>query len=77
MAGDQTKAYEVWDDAIEKFKSNQMTYRVIANYAIERRDFEKAIELLNLGKKITKDPYLYSYDLGRTLQHNNALPRSC
>ena len=53
-AGDRTKAYSVWDDATEKFKSNQMTYRVIANYAIDKRDFEKAIELLNKGKRDNK-----------------------
>jgi tetratricopeptide (TPR) repeat protein len=81
MGGDQTKAYEVWDDAVEKFKSNQMTYRVIANYAIERRDFEKAIELLNLGKKATNDPYLYSYDLAElyniTMRYRKAAEEYC
>ncbi len=67
-AGDRTKAYQVWDDATEKFKSNQMIFRVIANYAIEKRDFEKAIEFLNSGKGISKDPFLYSYDLGELYQ---------
>ena len=67
-AGDRTKAYSVWDEAAEKYKTNQMTYRVIANYAIDRRDFEKAIELLNKGKQINPDPYLYSYDLGELYQ---------
>ena len=51
-AGDRTKAYETWDNTIEKFKTNQMTIRIISNYVIERRDFEKAIEYLNLGKKV-------------------------
>lgn len=63
-AGDRTKAYQVWDDATEKFRTNPMTFRIIANFAIERRDFEKAIELLNQGKKLSKDAFLYSYDLG-------------
>jgi tetratricopeptide (TPR) repeat protein len=67
-AGDRTKAYSVWDEAINKFKSSQMTVRIIANYVIDRRDFEKAIDYLNLGKEITKDPFLYSYDLAELYQ---------
>ena len=67
-AGDRTKAYKVWDDAIEKFKTNPMTFRIITNFAIEKRDFEKAIEYLNRGKEISKDPFLYSYDLGELYQ---------
>ena len=67
-AGDRTKAYQVWDDTAEKFKTNPMTLRIISNYAIEKRDFEKAIEFLNRGKEISKDPFLYSYDLGELYQ---------
>lgn len=67
-AGDRTKAYQVWDEAAGKFKDNQMAYRIIANYAIEKRDFEKAIEYLNRGKEINKDPFLFSYDLGELYQ---------
>lgn len=67
-AGDRTKAYQVWDDAAEKFKTNPMTLRIISNYAIEKRDFEKAIEYLKRGKEISKDPFLYSYDLGELYQ---------
>ena len=80
-AGDRTKAYSVWDDATEKFKSNQIIFRVISNYAIEKRDFEKAIELLNKGKEISKDPYLFSYDLGElysiTMRYREAVEEYC
>src|SRR5574338_679289 len=38
-AGDLNNAYEVWDETAKTFKPNQMTYRIIANYAIEKRDF--------------------------------------
>jgi tetratricopeptide (TPR) repeat protein len=67
-SGDRTKAYQVWDDTAEKFKTNPMTLRIISNYAIEKRDFEKAIGYLNRGKEISKDPFLYSYDLGELYQ---------
>ena len=80
-AGDRTKAYSTWDDATEKFKSTQMTFRVIANYAIEKRDFEKAIELLKRGKDLSKDQYLYSYDLGElysiTMRYREAAEEYC
>ncbi|MDD5608757.1 MAG: CDC27 family protein, partial [Ignavibacterium sp.] len=49
-AGSRTKAYKIWEDAIDQFKSNQMAIRIISNHAIEKRDFEKAIEYLNTGK---------------------------
>ncbi len=81
IAGNRTKAYQVWDGAIDKFKSNQMTFRIIANYAIERRDFEKAIEFLNRGKEISEDVYLYSYDLGElyqiTMRYREAAKEYC
>lgn len=80
-AGDRTKAYQIWDDAATKFKDSQITFRVIANYAIEKRDFEKAIEFLNRAKKISKDPYLYSYDLGElyniTMRYREAAEEYC
>jgi len=80
-AGDRTKAYQVWDDTAEKFKTNPMTFRIITNFAIERRDFEKAIELLNQGKKLSKDPFLYSYDLGElyniTMRYREAAEEYC
>lgn len=80
-AGDQNKAYQIWDDAIEKFRSNEMVYRIIANYAIEKRDFDKAIELLNKGKTISKDPSLYSYQLGElyniTMRYKEAAEEYC
>ena len=80
-AGDRTKAYQVWDDASEKFKTNPMTLRIISNYAIEKRDFEKAIEYLNRGKEVSKDPFLYSYDLGElyqiTMRYREAAEEYC
>lgn len=80
-AGDLTKAYVTWDDAIAKFKNNEMVYRIIANYAIEKRDFEKAVEYLNRGKEISKDPFLYSYQLGElyniTMRYREAAEEYC
>jgi tetratricopeptide (TPR) repeat protein len=80
-SGDRTKAYQVWGDAIDKFKTNQMTLRIISNFVIDRRDFEKAIEYLNRGKESSQDPFLYSYDLGElyqiTMRYREAASEYC
>lgn len=61
---DQTnKAFETWDKGISINPTSFVSYRVIANYAIENRAFEKAIDLLKLGKKYSEDPTMFSIDL--------------
>ena len=76
LMGNETKAYSVWEDGVNKLPQNETNYRMIANYAIERRDFEKAIDFLKRGKKISDDPFLYSFDLGNlyslTMQYKEA-----
>jgi tetratricopeptide (TPR) repeat protein len=80
-AGDQNRANNIWDTAGEKFKDNPMTFRILANFAVEKRDFEKAIELLNKGKKYNNDPYLFSYQLGElyniTMRYREAAEEYC
>lgn len=61
--GDETQAYKTWDDAVRKFSASPMIYRVIANYAIERRAFERAILYLSEGKKRSDEYFSFSFDL--------------
>ncbi len=63
--GNEQKAFKVWDEALEKPDVNIISFRVIANYAIERRAFEKAIEVYEKGKSRSDDKQIYSFDLGR------------
>ncbi|MGE5682575.1 MAG: tetratricopeptide repeat protein [Bacillota bacterium] len=63
LKGDETKAYESWDEAIKIFSDKPMVYRVIANYAIERRAFDKAVEILQQGKKVSNDSFNFSLDI--------------
>ena len=78
---DEKKAFSVWDDALKKLKPSYVNYRVLANHAIERRAFEKAIEFLQKGKKISNDPKFFSFDLGNlyslTMQYENAAKEYC
>ncbi|GMU95511.1 tetratricopeptide repeat protein [Ignavibacterium album] len=81
MMGDYKKAKEVWEIPLAKTNRNSINFRVIANYAIERRAFETAIEFLNRGKKESDDPTMYSFDLGElyslTMQYENASKEYC
>ena len=40
LMGNETKAFSIWDDGLNKVPQNQINYKLMANYAIERRAFE-------------------------------------
>ena len=63
LMGNETKAYSTWEDGLKKQPQSQFNYQLMANYAIERRDFEKAIDFLKRGKKISDNPLIFSFDL--------------
>jgi tetratricopeptide (TPR) repeat protein len=70
MMDDISKASEAWEKGIAANPANIIGYRVIANYAIENRAFEKAIDILERGKKISPDPTVFSYDLANIFTAN-------
>jgi len=63
MMDDISKASDAWEKGIAADPASTVVYRVIANYAIENRSFEKAIDYLERGKKISSDPTVFSFDL--------------
>ncbi len=81
LKGDEKKAFETWDEAINKFPKDPTVYRMMANYAIERRAFDKAIEYLNKGKDVTDDPRIFSFDLANiyslTMRYKDAAKEYC
>lgn len=81
MMGDYAKAQEVWEKPLKKSDRNNFAFRIIANYAIERRAFETAIEILRKGKENSDDPTVYAFDLGElyslTMQYENAATEYC
>jgi len=81
QTGDETSAYKTWDEAAKKFPSNSTTFRILANYAIERRAFEKAAEFLEKGKETADDPVSFSYELANiytlTMQYHEAAAEYC
>ncbi len=46
LIGNEKKAFDVWDNALEKMPLNPLNYKTMANYAIQRRAFDKAIDIL-------------------------------
>ena len=76
LMGNETKAFSVWNDGLNKLPQNQIYYKMMANYAIERRAFDKAIDFLKRGKKISDNPLLFSFDLANlyslTMQYKEA-----
>ena len=81
MMGNEQKAFEVWDEPFKFLEPNPAYYRTIASYAVERRAFEKAIDLYKKGKEIAKDNIYFSYDLAQlysiTMQFENAAEEYC
>ncbi len=61
--GDEAKAFSIWDEALDSAPQTIVSYRIIANYAIEKRVFNKAIEYLSRGKKIEDENFSISYEL--------------
>ncbi len=64
------KAFESWEKGITINPSSYIGYRVIANYAIENRAYEKAIDILKRGKKVSGDPMMFSMDLANIYAAN-------
>jgi tetratricopeptide (TPR) repeat protein len=81
LMGNEEKAYQVWDEPFSFLEPNPIYYRVIASYAVERRAFDKSIELFRRGKEISPNKIIYSYDLARlyslTMQYENAAEEYC
>ncbi|MCW8824206.1 MAG: tetratricopeptide repeat protein, partial [Ignavibacteriaceae bacterium] len=81
LMGNEEKAFESWDKPFYSGKVNPLFYRIIGEYAIERRAFEKAIELYEKGKEVSNDKILYAYDLIQlysiTMQFEKAAQECC
>jgi tetratricopeptide (TPR) repeat protein len=76
LMGNESKAFSIWDEGLKNAPQNQINYKVIAQYAIERRAFEKAIDFLKRGQEISDDPLTFSFDLANlysiTMQYEEA-----
>ncbi|MDP2301701.1 MAG: tetratricopeptide repeat protein [Ignavibacteria bacterium] len=81
LKGEEKKTYELWDKLLEQAGGNQNVYRILSNYAIELRTFDKAIEILVKGKNASPNKTIYSYDLANLyslrMQYAEAINEYC
>jgi len=81
MQGNYEKAYQIWEEPLRRPDADQSTFRVMANFAIERRAFDKAIEYLERGKPKTRDPFIFAMDLANlyslTMRYEKAAEEYC
>ena len=81
MKGNEKEAFKTWDDALKTLPQSEVNYRVIANYALDRRAFDKAIVYLKKGQDISSNPIYFAYDLGNlysvTMQYKDATDEYC
>lgn len=63
LMGNSEQAYKTWDEGLQTLPADPMKYRIIADFVLERRDFDKAIEILKKGKDESNDPVIFSYQL--------------
>lgn len=70
MMDNISKAYDSWERGLQSNPNSYITYRIIANYAIENRVFDKAIEILKRGKSFSADPVIFSFDLANIYSVN-------
>ncbi len=62
-AGKEKEAIEIWDKIIKTYKDNPGVYRMVSDYLIQNRLYDKAIEYLKTAQKISGVPELYAYEI--------------
>lgn len=62
LNSEEEKAFQLWDDFLDA-KKDLISFRILANTAIELRAFDKAIDLLQKAKAISKSEFYLGYDL--------------
>lgn len=81
LMGDETKAFKTWDDALDKMGNNIQIFRTMANFAIERRAFNKAIDILKRGQQSGDEKKTLSYEIANlyslTMQFKEAAEEYC
>ena len=79
--GEEEKANEVWNNALSINPNNAFAYRTIADYLLDNRIIERAIEVLEKGNTVADDNTIFSYDIANlysiTMQYEKATREYC
>jgi tetratricopeptide (TPR) repeat protein len=81
LMNNQEEAFKTWDNALKLNTGQINIYRIIANYAIQNRAFDKGIEYLRRGMEISNDKFIFAYDIGNllimTMKYEEAADEFC
>lgn len=79
--GEREMGDKVWDEALEKSAVNIVSYRILANYAIQERAYLKAIDVLKTAQHKLSDESLYAFDIAYlysvTMKYTEAAEEFC
>ncbi len=67
IKGVRDSAYAIWTKAIRMNPKSETNYRIISNYLIQNRAYDKAVEVLREGKLHSKNPNIFSFELANLL----------
>ncbi len=81
LLGNEKKANEIWNEALTINPENAFAYRTIADYMIDNRIIERAIEVLEKGNSVSDDNTIFSYDIANlysiTMKYEEATREYC
>lgn len=81
LMGNEASAMDAWDFALELEPDNAFAYRTIANYLVEHRLIDKAVEVLHKGNEASDDKTIFSYDIANfysiTMKFEEATKEYC
>lgn len=79
--GKEEEANKAWNNALTINPNNAFAYRTIANYLIDNRIIERAIEVLGKGNSVAEDNTIFSYDIANlysiTMKYEEATKEYC
>ncbi len=79
--GNDNLTFQIWDKALKTFPQNEVNYRIIGNYALQLRAFDKAIDYFKRGEAISRNPQYFAFDLANlftiTMRFKEAAEQYC
>lgn len=62
---DENRAFQIWDDLLNKNRTNITVYRMVANALVRGRHFDRAIEIYVRGRETIEKSQLFSLELAQ------------
>jgi len=66
LKGDTTKAYSVWEQALQLQPNNHQSYLTVSRMMRDRREYDRSIATLEKARKVTNNPTLFRNEILNT-----------